>query len=399
MLEIDKWRGLAGFFVSGHLRHLSHSALSTQHVPAMAILAAMLQTITWTGQTVRLLDQTKLPTETVYVDIADERQMWDAIRRLVVRGAPAIGVAAAFGVYLGIRLFPETDGDLAGFSSRIEEVCSFLKTSRPTAVNLPWAVDRIYRVLTVHPIYRATPAQLIRILKQRALDEAVSMIEEDNRVCWAIGEHGAKLLAELAIADRPVELLTHCNAGGLATVKYGTALAPVYVGAEQGMKFHVWADETRPLLQGSRITAFELKQSGIPVTVICDGVAASVMGQGKVQAVIVGADRIAANGDVANKIGTLGVAVLARHFAIPFFVAAPTSTIDLALASGEQIPIEQRAAGEVSNGFGRPTAPPDVDVFNPAFDVTPNDLVTAIITEHGIAKAPYQESLRRVCGA
>jgi methylthioribose-1-phosphate isomerase len=207
------------------------------------------------------------------------------------------------------------------------------------------------------------------------------------------------LLEQHRGASGRIDLLTHCNAGGLATVMYGTALAPIYVGNERGLKFHVFADETRPLLQGSRITAYELKENGIPVTVICDNMAATVMHEGKVSAVIVGTDRVAANGDVANKIGTLGVAVLARHFAIPFFVAAPTSTIDLALASGEQIPIEQRAAGEVSNGFGRPTAPPDVDVFNPAFDVTPNDLVTAIITEHGIAKAPYQESLRRVCGA
>jgi methylthioribose-1-phosphate isomerase len=348
----------------------------------------MLQTITWTGQTVRLLDQTKLPTETVYVDIADERQMWDAIRRLVVRGAPAIGVAAAFGVYLGVR---DVEGSREQLLERLVEVVEYLGTSRPTAVNLFWALGRMRRI--------AGELEDPALIKARLLDEAVSMIEEDNRVCRAIGEHGATLLEQFASEGETIELLTHCNAGGLATVKYGTALAPIYVGAERGMKFHVWADETRPLLQGSRITAFELKQNGIPVTVICDGMAASVMGQGKVQAVIVGADRIAANGDVANKIGTLGVAVLARHFSIPFFVAAPTSTIDLTLASGEQIPIEQRAAIEVSNGFGKPTAPPDVDVFNPAFDVTPNDLVTAIITEHGIAKAPYEGSLRRMCGA
>lgn len=353
----------------------------------------MLQTISWTGEAVRLLDQTRLPTETVYVDVTDERQMWDAIKRLVVRGAPAIGVAAAFGVYLGVRNVPEW----REFYSRVKQVCDYLATSRPTAVNLFWALDRMHTHATVHPRYRATPPKLLKILKQRVLDEALLMLDEDNRVCRAIGEHGAKLLAELAAGRERIELLTHCNAGGLATVQYGTALAPIYVGAERGMKFHVFADETRPLLQGSRITAYELKQNGIPVTVICDGMAAAVMSQGKVDAVIVGTDRVAANGDVANKIGTHGVAILAKHFGIPFVVAAPTSSIDLSLPTGKQIPIEERAAAEVSCGMGKQTAPPDVDVYNPAFDVTPNDLVTAIITEHGVAKAPYTQSLRTMC--
>jgi methylthioribose-1-phosphate isomerase len=344
----------------------------------------MLQTITWTGSAARLLDQTKLPMETVYVDIIDERQMWDAIKRLVIRGAPAIGVAAAFGTYLGVRSF---DGGRDALIERVNEVCDYLATSRPTAVNLFWALDRMRRVTVESTTSSA--------LKQRLLDEAKMMLEEDNRVCRAIGEHGAKLIAELAGTEKQINLLTHCNAGGLATVQYGTALAPIYVGTEQGLKFHVYADETRPLLQGSRITAYELKQNGIPVTVICDGMAATVLAQGKVQAVIVGTDRVAANGDVANKIGTLGVAILAKHFGIPFFVAAPTSSIDLSLATGAQIPIEERAATEVSFGFGRQTAPDDVAIYNPAFDVTPNDLVTAIITEHGIAKPPYLESLRR----
>src|SRR6185312_15139111 len=236
-----------------------------------------------------------------------------------------------------------------------------------------------------------------KAMKQRLLDEAIAMLEEDNRVCRAIGEHGARLLRELVPHMEPIDLLTHCNAGGLATVQYGTALAPIYMGAEQGLKFHVYADETRPLLQGSRITAYELQQNGIPVTVICDGMAATVMRQGKVKAVIVGTDRVAANGDVANKIGTLGVAILARHFGIPFLVAAPTSSIDLSLASGEQIPIEQRSPSEISNGLGRQTAPDAVDIYNPAFDVTPNDLVTAIITEHGVARPPYGETLARIC--
>jgi methylthioribose-1-phosphate isomerase len=353
----------------------------------------MLQTISWTGEAVRLLDQTKLPTETVYVDITDERQMWDAIKRLVVRGAPAIGVAAAFGVYLGVRHVTE----FSEFKPRLEQVCDYLATSRPTAVNLFWAIDRIRKHAMIHARYRATPHKLLTILKQQVLDEALRMLEEDNRVCRAIGDHGAKLLSELAAGRERVELLTHCNAGGLCSVQYGTALAPVYVGAERGMKFHVFADETRPLLQGSRITAYELKQNGIPVTVICDSMAATVMAQGKVHAVIVGTDRVAANGDVANKIGTHGVAILAKHFGIPFLVAAPTSSIDLSLATGKQIPIEERAASEVSCGMGKQTAPPDVDIYNPAFDVTPSDLVTAIITEHGVAGAPYEASLREMC--
>jgi len=347
----------------------------------------MLQTICWTGEAARLLDQTRLPTETVYVDITDDRQMWDAIRRLVIRGAPAIGVAAAFGVYLGMRTF---DGNSSALLRRVDEVCDYLATSRPTAVNLFWALNRMKRLA-----HACTDDQ--KAMKQRLLDEAIAMLEEDNRVCRAIGEHGARLLRELVPHMEPIDLLTHCNAGGLATVQYGTALAPIYMGAEQGLKFHVYADETRPLLQGSRITAYELQQNGIPVTVICDGMAATVMRQGKVKAVIVGTDRVAANGDVANKIGTLGVAILARHFGIPFLVAAPTSSIDLSLASGEQIPIEQRSPSEISNGLGRQTAPDAVDIYNPAFDVTPNDLVTAIITEHGVARPPYGETLARIC--
>jgi methylthioribose-1-phosphate isomerase len=348
----------------------------------------MLQTISWTGEAARLLDQTRLPMETVYVDIVNERQMWDAIKRLVVRGAPAIGVAAGFGAYLGVCRF---EGNREALLARLAQVCDYLATSRPTAVNLFWALDRVRKVA-------AKAAGDGVEIKQHLLEEAIAMLEEDNRVCRAIGEHGAKLLADIGAGRERIELLTHCNAGGLATVQYGTALAPIYVGAERGMKFHVFADETRPLLQGSRITAYELNQNGIPVTVICDGMAATVMAQGKINAVIVGTDRVAANGDVANKIGTHGVAILARHFGIPFLVAAPTSSIDLSLAAGGEIPIEERAAAEVSCGMGRQTAPPEVDVYNPAFDVTPNELITAIITEHGVAKAPYGASLPAMCG-
>ncbi len=345
----------------------------------------MIDTIAWVGDAVRLLDQTRLPTDTVFVEITDEKQMWDAIKRLVVRGAPAIGVAAAFGVYLGVR-----DVEPGDFSRRLGAVCEYLATSRPTAVNLFWAIDRLRRVAAAELSRGST----VSGVKQRLLDECLAMLEEDNTACRALGAHGAELLRPLAGADGVIRLLTHCNAGGLATVRYGTALAPVYVGTEQGLKFHVYADETRPLLQGSRITAYELQQNGIPVTVICDGMAASVMAQGKVKGVIVGTDRVAANGDVANKIGTLGVAILARHFGIPFYVACPIRTVDLSLAHGSLIPIEERDAREISNGFGRQTAPEGVGFYNPAFDVTPGDLVTAIITEKGVIRPPYVDGLR-----
>ena len=357
----------------------------------------MLQTISWTGSAARLLDQTKLPTETVYVDIVDERQMWDAIKRLVVRGAPAIGVAAAFGVYLGVR---ETGGGAEALLARVNDVCRYLGTSRPTAVNLFWALDRIREVASfVYGFSAKAPDKSTAVddIKASILHECIAMLEEDNRVCRAIGEHGAKLLEKHRGPDGRINLLTHCNAGGLATVQFGTALAPVYVGHERGLQFHVFADETRPLLQGSRITAYELQENGIPVTVICDNMAATVMKEGKAAAVIVGTDRVAANGDVANKIGTLGVAILANYFGIPFYVAAPSSSIDLTLVSGSQIPIEQRDGAEVSQGFGRTTAPAGVDIYNPAFDVTPAKLVTAIITENGVAEAPYETSLSVMC--
>ena len=360
----------------------------------------MLQTITWTGDAARLLDQTRLPGETVYVDVTNEKQMWDAIRRLVVRGAPAIGVAAAFGVYLGVR--DERPGELFAFYAKLNEVCDYLATSRPTAVNLFWAIDRMRRIAreSGRGTSNLPPRDAIDMVRQRLLKECLDMIDEDTRVCRAIGEHGLELLKQIANRKsqikNPIEVLTHCNAGGLATVQYGTALAPIYVGKEQGMQFHVWSDETRPLLQGSRITAYELQANDIPVTVICDSMAATVMKQGGVDAVIVGTDRVAANGDVANKIGTLSVAILAKHFGIPFFVAAPTSSIDLSLKTGAEIPIEERSPDEISHGLGRQTAPDDVDIYNPAFDVTPADLVTAIITEKGVVKPPYVRTLASI---
>jgi methylthioribose-1-phosphate isomerase len=339
----------------------------------------MLETLAWTGSALRLLDQTKLPAETVYVDITDERQMHDAIRRLVVRGAPAIGIAAAFGVYLGVRN--------AGTIDALDRVCDYLATSRPTAVNLFWAIERVRRV------GRERGADAI-------LAEAIAMIVEDHRVNRAIGEHGLRLLDSIAnrpsaIGD-PINVLTHCNAGGLATAGYGTALAPVYLGHEQGRRFHVYVDETRPLMQGSRITAYELMRNRVPATLICDTMTASVFSQGKVDAVIVGADRIAANGDTANKIGTLGVAILAHHFGVPFYVAAPTSTIDVATKTGAQIPIEERDATEVTRFAGTPSAPDGVAVYNPAFDVTPAGLITAIITERGVVSPVNEQNVARV---
>jgi len=356
----------------------------------------MLQTIAWTGQAVRLLDQTRLPAQTVYIDITSERQMWDAIKRLAVRGAPAIGVAAAFGVYLAVRDY--RGSELLGLYERLNAAADHLGTCRPTAINLFWALDRIRRVS--RDVGRDTSdlqsAQAIDLIKQRILSECLAMIDEDNRVCRAIGEHGLKLLE--AITHRPIEILTHCNAGGLATVQYGTALAPVYLAAERGIPVHVWCDETRPLLQGSRITAFELKENKIPATVICDSTAAAVMREGRVHAVIVGTDRVAGNGDVANKIGTLSLAIVARHFGVPFYVAAPISSIDLSIVSGEQIPIEQRDPREVSHGMGKATAPEGADIYNPAFDVTSAELVSAIITERGALRPPYGAALAALRG-
>jgi methylthioribose-1-phosphate isomerase len=361
----------------------------------------MLKPIAWTGSVVRLLDQTKLPRETVYLDISDEKQMHDAIRRLVVRGAPAIGIAAAFGAYVGVRAF--ADDSVERFFARLRQVCDYLATSRPTAVNLFWALDRVQRVAREIAGQHATssPAcHAVRDIQDALLNECQLMIEEDHRVCRAIGEHGLRLLEQIAnrklqIAN-PIEILTHCNAGGLATAGYGTALAPIYVGIEKGRQFHVYADETRPLLQGSRITAYELQRNKVPVTVICDNMAASVLSQKKVDAVIVGADRIAANGDTANKIGTLSVAITAKHFGVPFYVAAPTSTVDLKTPAGAGIPIEERAAAEVAAFGDRPTAPDQVEIYNPAFDVTPADLITAIITERGVATPPFDASLRQL---
>jgi methylthioribose-1-phosphate isomerase len=312
-----------------------------------------------------LLDQTRLPVEVVELPCSTVEEVWQAIKRLAVRGAPAIGVAAAYGVCLASRGVP-APGD-----QQFLAACDLLATSRPTAVNLFWALDRMRTAAR-----GLAPATLPEAL----LNEARAIHAEDAEMCAAIGRHGADLLADLPVS---AGILTHCNAGALATGGDGTALAVIFELARRGRRPHVWVDETRPLLQGARLTAWELTQRGIDCTLITDSMAAQVMREGRVQAVIVGADRIAANGDAANKIGTYGVAVLAHAHDIPFFVAAPTSTLDQSIATGDDIPIEQRASDEITHGFGRSTAPVGISVYNPAFDVTPSRLIRAIITENG----------------
>ncbi|WP_338824678.1 S-methyl-5-thioribose-1-phosphate isomerase [Neomoorella humiferrea] len=341
-----------------------------------------LSPIRWQNGEVELIDQTRLPGELVVIRPRTVEEMWDAIKRLKVRGAPAIGIAAAFGLYLAVR--DSRAASRAEFESELKKAANYLATSRPTAVNLFWALRRVEAAVA------DAPTDNVAALKEIVLREAVAIRDEDEATCRTIGRNGAPLLEELEA------VLTHCNAGTLATARYGTALAPVYYLASRGKVLKVFADETRPLLQGARLTAWELHQAGIPVTLITDNMAAAVMSKGLVQAVIVGADRIAANGDVANKIGTYGLAVLAKEHCLPFYVAAPASTFDLSLKSGEEIPIEERDAAEVTHFGLKPTAPAGIDVFNPAFDVTPNRYVTAIITEKGIIRPPYQENIPRV---
>lgn len=336
-------------------------------------------TIEWADGRIRMIDQTLLPTEFKQIYCDDIASVWEAIKSLRVRGAPAIGIAGALGAVLGTWDSTATTYD--AFAAELKSATDYLATSRPTAVNLFWALDRINRTAAENS-HLEIPA-----LKARLLAEAQEIIEEDRAMCRAIGQHG------MALLDENDTILTHCNAGGLATSDYGTALAVMFSAHEAGKNIHVFADETRPLLQGARLTTWELMQAGIDVTLICDNMAAQVMKEGKIQCVIVGADRIAANGDTANKIGTYNVAILAEAHGIPFYVAAPTSTLDFALKTGDEIPIEQRAAEEVTEGFGKLTAPEGVKVYSPAFDVTPATLVTAIITEKGVARPPYTESL------
>ena len=337
----------------------------------------------------RLIDQTRLPRELVYVEMDDLEEIRDAICRLVVRGAPAIGCAAAFG--LAAVCQHSTAASSAAFLAEAARVGARLTSSRPTAVNLRWAVERCLAVLGRQTGAAVTPAAL----KQALIQEALAIYEEDRGLCREIGRHGLELFG----GRSGVRVMTHCNAGGLATSGYGTALAPVYSAQEAGLAPIVYADETRPLLQGARLTAWELDRAGVDVTVICDNMAAALMRQEPIGFVIVGADRIAANGDTANKIGTYGLAVLAHHHRVPFFVAAPYSTVDADLADGGGIPIEQRSADEVRRGFGALTAPAQVKAWNPAFDVTPAELIAGIVTEKGILRPPFAESIRRFIAA
>src|SRR5271166_2390005 len=344
----------------------------------------MIKTLEWTDAGVRFIDQTKLPTEETYVTCESYEEVAAAIRTMIVRGAPAIGVAAAMGVALGIR-----DSQAANYTELqidFRHISDVLAATRPTAVNLFWGIRRMrtkFEQLNGHPILQ---------IKQELIAEVQRMLLEDIAANQAIGKHGAVLLPSSG------GILTHCNAGALATCGYGTALGVIRAAVESGKKLHVFADETRPFLQGSRLTAWELMKDGIPTTLISDSRGGAMMQQHKIDAVVVGADRIAANGDVANKIGTYMVAVLAKEHGIPFYVAAPFSTVDLETADGSGIPIEQRASREVTHLAGKQIAPDGVSVENPAFDVTPASYVTAIITERGVAHAPYGESLRELAG-
>ncbi|MDR2133209.1 MAG: S-methyl-5-thioribose-1-phosphate isomerase [Clostridiales Family XIII bacterium] len=334
------------------------------------------------GDALVILDQTKLPNEVVFLRLTRTEDICRAIRTLQVRGAPAIGVAAACGLYLAAKSIDAPSRD--AFFERFKAAKDALAASRPTAVNLFWALDRMERVASAHG--DLPPARVKALLRE----EATRIMEEDAAVCRAIGEHGLGLLRD---GDG---ILTHCNAGYLATTKYGTALAPVHIGLEKGYRFRVFVDETRPLLQGARLTAFELLSAGAETTLICDNMASQVMKNGWVQAVLVGCDRLAANGDACNKIGTSGVAILAKHYGIPFYVCLPTSTIDAEIATGDGIPIERRAPEEVTElWYEKRMAPAGVSVYNPAFDVTDHSLITGIVTERGVLYPPYGESVRR----
>jgi methylthioribose-1-phosphate isomerase len=346
----------------------------------------MIKTIEWTDDGIRLLDQTRLPTEEVYVTCRSWEEIADAIRKMIVRGAPAIGVVAAMGIALGVR---DADaGHVAELRREFDRICEEMGETRPTAVNLFWAIRRMqdkFEQCSELPVDK---------IRQELIAEAQRMYVEDLATNEAMSKQGATLLPSSGA------ILTHCNAGALATVGgYGTALGVIRAAVESGKKLAVYADETRPFLQGSRLTAWELMKDGIPTTVISDNMAGAMMRQGKIQAVVVGADRVAANGDVANKIGTYTVAVLAKEHGIPFYVAAPWSSVDMECPDGEHIPIEQRSPREVTHVGSVRIAPEGVNIENPAFDVTPARYVTAIITERGIARAPYAESMRRLSEA
>jgi len=338
--------------------------------------------IQYKGDHVILLDQTQLPMHEVYIEIQSAEQMWNAIKLLQVRGAPAIGIAAAYGVCLATATHVGDSTD--DFQAVLQTVCTYLSTARPTAVNLFWALNRMRNAGV------AASGETPAITQARLVAEAQSIEQDEAVSCLAIGENLLSLLHE------GMGLLTHCNAGAIATIRYGTALAPILLGQERGIHFHVFADETRPLLQGARLTAWELQRAGVDVTLITDSMAAMVMRQGKIDAVLVGCDRVAANGDFANKIGTYGLAVLAKEHGIPFYVAAPVSTIDRNTPDGDHIFIEERDPLEVACGFGKRTAPEGIKIYNPAFDVTPADYIAAIITNECILRAPYSDSIQKL---
>ena len=337
----------------------------------------MVETIEWTDAGVVMIDQTRLPREERYVTCRTYEEVAEAIRSMIIRGAPAIGVAAAMGIALGVA-----QADANNLEAQFEKICATLARTRPTAVNLFWAIERMKRT------FAESAGLSLPRLRNRLIAEAQQIRLEDIAINETIGRNGAALVPD------GKTVLTHCNAGALATAGYGTALGVIRAAISSGKKIDVFSDETRPFLQGSRLTVWELQQDGIPATLITDNMAGHFLKSGRIGCVVVGADRIAANGDVANKIGTYSLAVLAKENGVPFYVAAPISTLDLELASGDQIPIEQRAASEVTHVFGVPVAPEGTAVENPAFDVTPNRYVTAIITERGVARAPYGESLR-----
>jgi len=339
-------------------------------------------TIQWVNGKIRIIDQTLLPEKLVYLDIDNVETLAEAIKNLKIRGAPAIGIAGAMGVALAAQICGKSDGE--SLIREVEKSISYLAATRPTAVNLFWALERMRKLLI------SLQNESVSVIKDHLLSEALAVLDEDVKVCRQIGQNGASLLSEEST------VLTHCNAGGLATSGYGTALGVIYAAKEMGKKIKVYSDETRPLLQGSRLTAWELKESGIDVTVICDSAAGFLMKNKKIDCVLVGADRIAVNGDTANKIGTYTLAVLAKEHGIPFYVVAPVSTFDFSLSSGEEIPIEERSPDEVINSFGMRTGPQGVSVYNPAFDVTPHNFITAFVTEQKILYPPYKESIGKL---
>ena len=341
-----------------------------------------MRSVKWENNELIILDQTKLPDTTEFIKLDKAEDVWDAILHLKVRGAPAIGIAAAYGLCVAMRDTGAKSHE--EFMTELKKNSQYLASSRPTAVNLFWALKRMERAAFNNK------NKTVEELKEILIREANAIRDEDESMCRAIGENALTLFHD------GMTVLTHCNAGGLATAMYGTALAPIYLAKEKGWDIKVFADETRPLLQGARLTAWELMQAGVDVTLICDNMAAAVMAKGLIDAVIVGCDRVAANGDTANKIGTYGLAVLAKAHNIPFYTAGPTSTIDIETPSGNEIPIEERKPDEITCGLGRRTAPLGVKTYNPAFDVTPHELITAIITEKGVVRQPYDEGIRKL---